>query len=128
VLWRPSDTRPRVLVVEDDDTVRRLLVEALEGEATVLGAVDVSQAVRTVIAFRPVVIVLDLLLPDERGDIIITRLRAGGQAVPAVVVVSAHPDAERIAAEIGADAFFRKPFDVGALVTTVRDLARRSTA
>jgi CheY-like chemotaxis protein len=68
----------------------------------------------------PDLILLDMLLSGQDGRQIARRLK--GQAttrrIP-IVMLSAHPDAQREAREAGADAFLAKPFDLDALLATI---------
>ena len=120
--------RSHVLVVEDDDATRQLLIAALGDAFVVVGARDMVQALRWA-ATKPDVIVLDLAL--DRGSPtlptvaqLVPILETRRLRVPPVIVLSALPDAGIIAATIGAVACFPKPFDVDALVERVRTLAR----
>ncbi|MEM9839820.1 MAG: response regulator, partial [Pseudomonadota bacterium] len=86
-----TDTRPFILVVDDDPEIRRLVVEFLAGEgldvedAADAGAMDAVLARR-----RPDLLVLDLMLPGEDGLSICRRLRAAGG--PAILMLTAKSD------------------------------------
>jgi DNA-binding response OmpR family regulator len=72
---------------------------------------------------RPVVVILDYLLPGLSGAEVTRELRARlGEEAPPIVLVTGLSTAERLAAEIGADAFLRKPFDVDTFLTIVARL------
>ncbi|HET8569284.1 MAG TPA: response regulator [Candidatus Limnocylindria bacterium] len=121
----------RVLLVEDHLGTRELLTELLTAEGfqviVALGGVD---ALRSVGAARPDVVLLDLGLPQIGGDAFVRVWRERDQRaheVP-VIVISGRDDAARIAADIGAAGFFPKPFDGAAVVAGVSRLARRRTA
>ncbi|TMC79718.1 MAG: response regulator [Chloroflexi bacterium] len=113
----------RVLVIEDDPVVRRLIVESLtESGIDVLAAVDGTHALRTALAVPPSVVVLDLGLPEMEGADFVKEWRARNPAaedVP-IVVVSGRPDARQLGAVIGAKKVFGKPFVVEDLVSEVR--------
>lgn len=66
----------RVLVIEDDTDIRRLITDALKGAGLdVVAAVDASQALRTALARKPAAVVLDIGLPDYDGTQFIARWR-----------------------------------------------------
>ena len=121
-------TGPRVLIVEDDDATREMLCAALnEADFDIVAALDGMHALRTTIAKRPDVVLLDLGLPALDGSGYVKRWRERDERarnVP-VIVMSASEYSEQIADEIGAVQFFKKPFDVDELIKAVRRHARR---
>jgi len=118
----PSTVKRRVLVIEDDPTVRRLIVESLSDSGIdVLAAMDGTHALRSALAVPPSVVVLDLGLPEMDGADFVERWRSRHPAakdVP-IVVVSGRDDAPAIATKLGAARLFRKPFVVEELVHEV---------
>jgi CheY-like chemotaxis protein len=128
----------RVLVVEDDDTIRRLLIEYLRDVAClqVDGARDGVDALHEVSARSYAVVVLDVMMPHMSGVDFLTSLDAlmsdpsfhSLEKPPAIIVVtSASPE------EVPSDnlqrrfrrfvrAVLRKPVDVGALAERVKSL------
>jgi two-component system KDP operon response regulator KdpE len=112
----------RVLVIEDDNDIRRLITESLRSAGLdVVAAVDASQALRTALARRPAAVVLDIGLPDYDGTQFIARWRerrpdAGD--VP-IVIVSGRSDRREIASLLGAAYVCGKPFVVDDLVDQV---------
>ena len=112
----------RVLVIEDDPTIRRLIVESLaDSGIDVLAAVDGTHALRSALAVPPSVVVLDLSLPEMDGADFVERWRTRhpeALGVP-IVVVSGRQDAGEIATKLGATQLFKKPFMVDELVRVV---------
>jgi len=112
----------RVLVIEDDNDIRRLITESLRSAGfDVVAAVDASQALRTALARKPAAVVLDIGLPDYDGTQFIARWRerrpdAGD--VP-IVIVSGRSDRREIASLLGAAYVCGKPFVVDDLVDEV---------
>jgi len=112
----------RVLLIEDDPDVRRLIAGALRDVGLdVVPAMDGAQALRTALARKPAAVVLDLGLPDFDGAEFVARWRerrpdAGD--VP-IVIVSARPDRREVAGLLGARRVFGKPFEVDELVGAV---------
>ena len=112
----------RVLVIEDDSDIRRLITESLERAGLdVISAVDGGQALRTALARKPAAVVLDIGLPDFDGTQFIARWRErrpDANDVP-ILVVSARPDRREIASLLGAAYVCGKPFLVDELVGEV---------
>ncbi|TME97073.1 MAG: response regulator [Chloroflexi bacterium] len=112
----------RVLLIEDDPDIRRLIAGALRDVGLdVVPAMDGAQALRTALARKPAAVVLDLGLPDFDGAEFVARWRerrpdAGD--VP-IVIVSARPDRREVGGLLGARRVFGKPFEVDELVGAV---------
>jgi two-component system, OmpR family, KDP operon response regulator KdpE len=114
----------RVLVVEDDAAIRRLLHAALTRAGHVASQAATAREALTLAAIeRPEVALLDLGLPDRDGIELIQLLRAAGAIV---IVVSARVDtAEKVAAlDLGADDYLVKPFDTEELLARIRTALR----
>jgi DNA-binding response OmpR family regulator len=113
----------RVLVVEDDPHDADLIV-ALASEAGV--ETEVVRSLDTGLAAlhraQPMAIVLDLVLPDGRGEAILAANRAG-----AVIVVSVEDDDGRTRSA-GADAHMTKPIDGPVLVRWLRSVTEGKVA
>jgi CheY-like chemotaxis protein len=115
-------TKASVLVVEDDSAIRELVVDTLVEAGFVLRAVpDGSVALQQLAEWRPDVIVLDLMMPVMDGPTFRAEQRrlALSADVP-LVVLSASRQVREIAADLGAVAVLRKPFDINELVSVVR--------
>ena len=119
----------KVLVVEDDREMRRLLqsVLALEGYA-VRSAVSVSEARALLENDGADLVVLDLGLPDGDGAQLLERCRA--DRMPVIVVSARQNEAQKVALlDAGADDYLVKPFGVGELLARMRvALRHRGTA
>ena len=115
----------RVLVVEDDPALREIYAGALRGFGhEVRTAVDGSAALDALSnGWRPCVVFLDLRMPGMDGWEFSRRLRADDKyADVRVVVVAAHFRIDQEAAEIGADGWLQKPFDLLKLDEETRTL------
>ena len=117
----------RVLLIEDDVMIARLLKEGLEDE---LYAVDVandgSEGYRTAAADEYDVIILDIMLPEMNGYEVCRALRNDGNKTPILMLTAR--DAERDIVEgldTGADDYLAKPFSFDALLARIRALLRR---
>lgn len=109
-----SERRRRVLVVEDVELNRDLLVQLLEVDFDILTAVDGAQGVEMARKERPDLILMDLSLPVMDGWEATSILKADPdlQSIP-VIAVTAHamPGDERRARDAGADDYITKPID-----------------
>lgn len=119
--------QPKILIVEDDAHIRRLLRVAIERAGYAAGeAATAREALSLADIDKPEVVLLDLGLPDRDGLELIQLFR--GKA--AVIVVSAREDtAEKVAAlDLGADDYLTKPFDTEELLARVRTALRHRVA
>jgi two-component system chemotaxis response regulator CheY len=108
----------RVLVVDDDASIRELLATALEDDGyEVVPATNGEDALSVVERWRPDVIVLDLMMPVMDGWTFAKRLRERHE-IP-IVVLSAANDLARHAKTVGATDGIAKPFDLDQLLPIV---------
>jgi CheY-like chemotaxis protein len=101
----------KILVVEDIPDTRQMMVDLLENLGHVVSqARDGVEGVRVAITDRPDLILLDLMMPTASGDSALSFMRGTPDlsSIP-IIVVSAHPDVEQIATQLGADAWLAKP-------------------
>ena len=117
----------RVLLIEDDADIRGLLTEFLTREGYDIRALaDGRTATQALDAFRPAVVILDLMLPGEDGLSICRRIRQQSR-VPIIMLTAKNSDIDRIVGlEIGADDYLGKPFNPRELLARVRALLRRT--
>jgi CheY-like chemotaxis protein len=111
----------RVLVVDDDDEIRGLLELVLEGEGyEVLIAPNGARALEVADRHRPDLILLDMRMPVMDGWAFAKTYREHPAPHAPIVVMTAAPDAGQRAAEVQADGFVGKPFDLPELVSMVK--------
>lgn len=117
----------RVLVVEDDDSVREALRRALMLDGwDVTIARDGREGLDAARSQAPDVIVLDVAMPDLDGIGVARALREEGQRTPILMLTARVDIPDRIAGlDAGADDYMLKPFDVGELQARLRALTRR---
>ncbi|KAA1423831.1 response regulator [Mumia zhuanghuii] len=122
----PNGRPPRVLVVDDTDSIRLLLRTNFELEGwTVLEAADGLECLDVVVDTRPDVVTIDVVMPRMDGLDTVRALRRSPSTkdIPVVMVttqVQAH-DLQR-GQDVGVDAYVTKPFDPMVLVRTVREV------
>ena len=125
---RANQSPARVLVVEDDPTVREVVERYLEREGIVVDAVgDGLVALEHAAAAWPDLVVLDLMLPGLDGLEVCRRLRA--QAPVPVIMLTARGDEDDrvVGLELGADDYIAKPFSPRELTLRVQAVLRRAT-
>jgi two-component system phosphate regulon response regulator PhoB len=123
---------PSLLIVEDDDTIRDTIREALFIEGFEVSACADGQEALDLIQQRKqdpyALIVLDLMLPGLSGLDLCRRMRATGDQTPILVVSARDHEMDRVLGlEVGADDYLVKPFGMRELVARARALMRRST-
>jgi two-component system, OmpR family, KDP operon response regulator KdpE len=122
-----SDRGARILIVDDEQAIRRFLRVTLDAQGYQVYEADTgNEALQAVPACRPDAVVLDLGLPDMEGHQVIRRLREWSQ-VPIIVLSVREHETEKIAAlDAGADDYLTKPFAVGELMARLRAALRRA--
>jgi len=122
-----AELKTRILVVDDDQRLRDLLVKYLSGEGYDVKAVPDARGMDKQLGReRYDLVVLDLMLPGEDGLAICRRLR-GQQTSPAIIMLTAKgDDVDRIVGlEMGADDYLPKPFNPRELLARINAVLRR---
>jgi two-component system KDP operon response regulator KdpE len=119
---------PKLLVVDDEAPIRRLIRTALErGGYRVVEAATAQGALNAIGIDRPDLVLLDLGLPDRDGLEIIPQLKKAGAAV--IIVSAREATAPKVAAlDLGADDYVVKPFDTEEVLARIRAALRRRLA
>jgi DNA-binding NtrC family response regulator len=114
---------PRVLVVDDEPSIRLLCRVNLELEGHTVLEADSLMSAREAVATGDVgVVLLDVHLHGERSDALIAECHERQPPI-SVVIVSGSADAKQLAQLSHADAILPKPFELDELIDTVRNLS-----
>ena len=116
----------RILVVDDEPSLQKMLTHALEREGFQVYAVgDGEAALEAVGSYEPHLIILDIMLPKLDGTEVVRRIRAYSD-VPVIMLTAKDDEIDRVVGlELGADDYVTKPFAVRELVARVRAIMRR---
>jgi len=117
-----------VLVIEDDDRIRSLVLRALRDRGHLVTSAATGMAgLDLAVSSRPDLVVLDLGLPDVDGTRVLAMLRAVS-AVPVIIASARDDDPSLVAAlDAGADDYVVKPYSVSQLEARIRAVLRRTS-
>lgn len=117
----PEATAPLVLVVEDEQPMRRFLRAALQAHGyRFLEAATAQEGTHLAASHQPDLILLDLGLPDEDGLVLTRRLREWTRTPIIVLSARGREDDKVEALDAGADDYLTKPFGTGELMARIR--------
>jgi two-component system response regulator RegX3 len=123
------DTRPLVLVVDDEESYRQALASGLtrEGFAVEIAG-DGHEALRLFHRVHPDIVLLDVMLPDQSGIELCQQMRAL-KPVPIIMVTARDSEVDVVLGlELGASDYVAKPFRLRELVARMRAVLRRGAA
>ncbi len=120
-----------IYIVEDDESIREIETIALKNSghmvASFSNAADFYRKLKEMI---PVLVLLDIMLPDENGNEIVKKLRSSPETrkIPVIMVTAKTTEMDMIKGlDNGADDYIRKPFSIMELITRVKALLRRTS-
>src|SRR5690606_30638818 len=117
----------RILVVEDDRSIARLLQLELEHRKLEVRCVyDGAEALPAVDDFRPDAIILDILLPGMDGERVLQLLRRSGDMTPVIMLTARDQPRDKVRnLDTGADDYLTKPFHIEELLARLGAVLRR---
>ena len=122
-----TEPAPTILLVDDEDSVRKVLAFPLERDGyTVVQAADGEEALRRFDDAKIDLVVLDIMLPKLDGLEVCRRLRATS-SVPIIMLTARDDELDKVVGlELGADDYITKPFSIREFRSRVRALLRRA--
>ncbi len=125
-----TETKTRIMVVDDDARLRDLLNKYLAEQGFAVRAVANSTDMDRYLAReRYDLLILDLMMPGEDGLAICRRLRGASENIPIIMLTAKGDEVDRIVGlEVGADDYLPKPFNPRELVARIQAVLRRRPA
>lgn len=120
--------KAKILVVDDNPHILEAVALVLDTEGYEVKTITKSEEVeKEITIYHPDLILLDLLLSGRNGEEITKVLKKDPktQNIP-IIIISAHPTAEKTAKDAGADGFIAKPFDIAELLNQISSFLERS--
>ena len=120
----------RIFLLEDDDSIRKLVIYALGSQGYEAQGFDrPSDCWKAMEGPQPALVLLDIMLPEEDGLSILQKLRASAatKRLPVIMLTAKNTEYDRVVGlDSGADDFISKPFGMMELVARVRAVLRRT--
>lgn len=117
--------KKRVLLVEDDESVRQLVRVTLQmNDYEVVEAKDGLEGLLFLDLHKPQAVVLDLMMPDVAGERMLAQLRQTVETkrIPVIIITGKPEVAPEVIGLVGKDNFFPKPFDPDAVIGRLKEL------
>ena len=122
--------KPSILVVEDEEDLREIIIYNLEREGYKnIGVESGEQGLEQAIKLKPDLMILDLMLPGMNGMDVCRHIKQDPttQSIPIIIVSAKGEEADIVSGlELGADDYLTKPFSPRILLARARALLRRS--
>jgi len=120
----------RILIVEDDPSIRLGLKRSLEFEGFAIElAKDGEEAIQRAFDKKPNLIVLDLMLPKVNGFEVCRTVRKYDSTIPIVILSAKGDEGDKVLGlELGADDYITKPFSIRELTARIKAALRRRKA
>ena len=119
-----------IYILEDDDSIRKLVVYALESQGMEAKGFDAPPAFWTAMAEQlPALLLLDIMLPVQDGISVLRQLRESPDTahLPVIMLTAKDSEIDRVTGlDSGADDYISKPFGMMELVARIRALLRRA--
>lgn len=124
-----NDIKTKILVVEDEESIRGFITLNLRAVGYEVGEVDTGEKALAISeSFRPDVIVLDLMLPGISGLEVCQRVREMRPEIFIIMLTAKSQDTDKILGlELGADDYLIKPFNPLELIARIKAMLRRRT-
>jgi len=123
-----SDQPHRILVVDDEPNIVDVLAMALRYQGFEVGTAGTGEtALAEAAAFKPQLMILDVMLPDMEGFEVARRLRGRGAGIPIIFLTARDATEDKVRGlTLGGDDYVTKPFSLEELVARIRTVLRRT--
>jgi len=120
--------KSRILIIEDDPRIRTGLLDNLQFEGyQAAGAGSAESGAEAWRAFKPDMVILDLMLPGRDGYYLLSQMRAWGDKTPVIILSARGEEWDKLKGfRLGCDDYIVKPFSLLELVARIRALFKRS--
>jgi DNA-binding response OmpR family regulator len=118
-----AQEKRKILLVEDDESVRQLVKVTLEmNDYEVIEAKDGLEGLLLLEMHHPDAVVLDLMMPDVGGERMLAQVRAtpDTKRIPVVIITGKPEVAPEVIGLVGKENFFPKPFDPDAVIARLK--------
>lgn len=115
----------RILIVEDNDDLRNYLVDMLKTSYNIQACPNGKDALIIIREFNPDLVISDIMMPEMSGDELCSAIKGDLEMshIPVVLLTALGDEKNMLEGlEIGADAYITKPFSVGILKATIKNL------
>jgi len=121
-----TERSPQVLLVEDDESLRRILARHLRSHGYDVDEAESAEEAERIFAegVRPAVVLLDINLPGDNGWDLLRGPSLAAAGSPPVVISSALTISPRLLAEFGCAGYLPKPYPLETLVATIERVIR----
>ena len=122
---RSNDSLQRILIVEDNDDLRNYLVDMLRADYNIQSCPNGKDALVIIREFNPDLVISDIMMPEMGGDELCSAIKSDLEMshIPIILLTALGDEKNMLEGlEIGADAYITKPFSVGILKATVKNL------
>lgn len=123
---RPK-TKYRVMIVEDDDEIRKYICEELAEEYHMLEYANGKEALNAILRKAPDLVISDIMMPDMDGITLCAKIKQNINInhIPVVLITARSKEEDNLEGlSIGADAYIVKPFSLELLKNTIKNLIR----
>lgn len=119
-----------IYLVEDDESIRKLVVYALESQGFEMAGFESAEGFWEAMSEKkPDLAILDIMLPGEDGISVLKRIRKTQSRLPVIMLTAKVAEYDRVEGlDAGADDYISKPFGIMELIARVRAVLRRADA
>ena len=119
---------PRILIVDDEPSIRELLSTSLRFAGFGVRAVgNGAQTISAVLEEEPDLIILDVMLPDMNGFSVTKRLRSAGYTAPIIFLTAKDDTEDKVEGlNVGGDDYVTKPFSLDEIIARINAVLRRT--